>query len=192
MLNRRLNARTHRDIAELARFTTRNSNPELDYDGVGSELAGTAPPSLSQSRTLRRPPCHPRVERNVALRTQTRTVLVELVESLSNHGASDLSSERRVSGAGATYITITWVPEFLDEIAKSKLASQSTGQRMLRPNCSTIRTYACKAAEVFSLLHATQPSVATVGLSGRNTTLSCSSFFNCSGTRATPNPAATA
>ena len=142
--------------------------------------------------TLRRPPCHPRVERNVALRTQTRTVLVELVESLSNHGASDLSSERRVSGAGATYITITWVPEFLDEIANSKLASQSNGQRMLRPNCSTIRMYACNAADGFSLLHATQPSVATVGFRGRNTTLSCSSFFNCSGTRATPNPAATA
>jgi hypothetical protein len=50
MLNRRLNSRTYRDIAELARFTTRNSNPELDYDGVGSELAGTAPPSLTQPR----------------------------------------------------------------------------------------------------------------------------------------------
>src|SRR4029077_11548006 len=102
MLNRRLNARTHRDIAELARFTTRNSNPELDYDGVGSELAGTAPPSFSQARPLRRPPCHPRAERNGALRTQTRTVLAALVESLSNHGAADLPSERRVSRAGAT------------------------------------------------------------------------------------------
>jgi hypothetical protein len=142
--------------------------------------------------TLRRPPCHPRVERNVALRTQTRAVLVELVESLSNHGASDLSSERVFLVRARHTLLLTWVPEFLDEIANSKLASQSTGQRMLRPNCSTIRTYACNAADVFSLLHATQPSVATVGLSGRNTTLSCSSFFNCSGTRATPNPAATA
>jgi hypothetical protein len=39
------------DLDSLASIlTTRNTKPELDYDAVGSELAGTAPPSLSQSR----------------------------------------------------------------------------------------------------------------------------------------------
>src|ERR1700736_2003694 len=76
--------------------------------------------------------------------------------------------------------------------ATARSYGRCADQRMLRPTCSTICTYACRAADGFSLLHATQPSVPTVGFTGRNTTFSCSSLFNCSGTRATPNPAATA
>src|SRR5258707_3689413 len=60
---------------------------------------------------------------------------------------------------------------------------------MLRPTCSTISTYAFKGADGFSPFHATQASVATAGLTGRNTTFLCGSFFSCSGTRATPKPA---
>jgi hypothetical protein len=142
--------------------------------------------------TLRRPVCRPQVQRKVALRTQTPAALIGLIGPHSNHGGSNPSSEGRVSGPGATYFILHVLLNPLYEIANSNWAIQFTGQRMLRPTSSTIRTYACKAADGFSLLHATQPSVATVTLSGRNTTFSCSSFFNCSGTRATPNPAATA
>src|SRR4030095_8637898 len=70
--------------------------------------------------------------------------------------------------------------------------SHSVDQRMLRPTCSTICTYAFRAADGLLPFHARQPSVLTVGFSGRNTTFSCSNFLTCSGTSATPTPAATA
>ncbi len=69
---------------------------------------------------------------------------------------------------------------------------QTNFYRMLRPACSTILTNSHKARGGFSFFHATHPSVPTLGVRVRKTTLSCSSFFNCSGTMATPNPEATA
>jgi hypothetical protein len=86
--------------------------------------------------TLRRPP----VQRKVALRTQTPAVLVGLIEPLSDHGGSNPSSEGRVSGPGATFIAITCVAESLVRNRELELAIQFTGQRMLRPTCSTIFT----------------------------------------------------
>jgi len=71
--------------------------------------------------TLRRLACHPQVERKVALRTQTRAVLVGLIESLSNHGGSNPSSEWGASDESATYITITCVLEFLVRNRELKL-----------------------------------------------------------------------
>jgi len=54
--------------------------------------------------------------------------------------------------------------------------SHSVDQRMLRPTCSTICTYAFRAADGLLSFHATQPSVLTVGFSGRNATFSCRIF----------------
>src|ERR1700693_388447 len=72
--------------------------------------------------TLRRPP----VQRKVALRTQTPAVPVGLIEPLSDHGGSNPSSEGRVSGPGATFITILHVLlNPLYEIANSNWQSNS-------------------------------------------------------------------
>ena len=63
--------------------------------------------------TLRRPACHPQVERKVALRMQARVALVGPIESPSNHVGLNPLSEWGVSGENATYVTITCVPELL-------------------------------------------------------------------------------
>ena len=138
MRNRRLDAE---HVADLVQLTTRNSNPEPDYDRVGSELAGTAPPS----RATLRPPCHLRVERKIALRTQTWAVLRIAVHRILR--------ARGVFLAGARHTLLSHAfLNFSYEIANSNWASQTTDQRMLRPNCSTIRTYACEAVDGFSRL----------------------------------------
>src|ERR1700737_763812 len=56
-------------------------------------------PSLA---TLRHPDYHPQVERRVALRTQTRVVLVGPIESRSNHGGSNPLSKWGVSRESLT------------------------------------------------------------------------------------------
>jgi hypothetical protein len=134
MRNRRPDAR---HIADLAQFTTRNSNPELDYDGVGNELAGTAPPSLSQSRNAssstgskkgRSPNTNPGCA-GWADRTSLGSRWIESFE----RGACFWP------GCNIHYY-LTCVAESLVRNRELELAIQFTGQRMLRPTCSTIFT----------------------------------------------------
>ena len=134
-----------------------------------------------------------RLKEEVAPLNQTRAVLVGLmgpaVFALSDHSGSSRCVQRCVPTANATYVAIA---RFLNSRTKSRSPFRRrhcAHQRMLRPTCSTISTYAFKGADGFSPFHATQASVATAGVTGRNTTFLCGSFLSCSGTRATPKPA---